>query len=282
MRKPGSANKIGQGRQRGLMELTHTHSLVLNDNTALPPGILCCNSGWTAVRMAGLRLHAAKREHEAARGIAPVSAEREDARHIETGHDPAARANANFLPQSDTDKTVVHQHKTFAQRRPNVVDKFQRRCASAAFGAIDYDEIGANSGFQHGLADRHEFPGMPDAELKADRLALRELTQARDEVHQFDRGSERRMPRRRDTIDAHRHAAGLCDLSTDLRAGQNPAMPGLGALRELDFDHLDLGRGRLGRKLFGAERTVVVPAAKIATAKLPNQIAPELPMIAAD
>src|SRR5215470_4018520 len=59
-------------------------------------------------------------------------------------------------------------------------------------------------------------------------------------------------------------------------------MPRLGTLREFDFDHFDLRRCRLGRKLFGAERPIAVAATKIAAAELPYQVAAELPMVAAD
>src|SRR6266576_859362 len=163
-----------------------------------------------------------------------------------------------------------------------MVDELERRRASAALRAVDDDEIGANAGLQHGLAHAHEFPEMPDAELEPYLLAAGELAQARDEAHQLDRRRERRVPRGRDAIHADRHAARLRDLGRHLRAGQHAAMAGLGALRELDLDHLDLRRYGLGGKPLVAERAVVIAAAEIAAAELPDQVAAVLAMIPAD
>src|SRR5262245_41751146 len=46
------------------------------------------------------------------------------------------------------------------------------------------------------------------------------------------------MARRRDAVDADRNAARFRDLRCHLGARQHPAMAGLGALRQLDLDHL--------------------------------------------
>ena len=59
-------------------------------------------------------------------------------------------------------------------------------------------------------------------------------------------------------------------------------MAGLGALRELDLDHLDLGIGGLGGEPLGREAAILVAAAEIAAADLPDDVAAELLVIAAD
>ncbi len=87
--------------------------------------------------------------------------------------DPAARAERGWIAQPGADEAVVRQHQAFAQRRADVIDELERRRAGAALRAVDDDEIRTNAGLQHGLADRHELPGMTDAELEADRLAAR-------------------------------------------------------------------------------------------------------------
>src|SRR5262249_3072283 len=84
----------------------------------------------------------------------------------------------------------------------DVIDEFERCRAGAALRPVDNDEIWTDSSFQHGLAERHELPGVADAKLEADRLAAGQVAQLRDEVHHLDRGLERRMARRRDAIDA--------------------------------------------------------------------------------
>lgn len=59
-------------------------------------------------------------------------------------------------------------------------------------------------------------------------------------------------------------------------------MAGLGSLRKLDLDHLDLRLARLGGKPFGVEPSFRRAAAEIAAANLPDQIAAMLAVIAAD
>jgi hypothetical protein len=92
-----------------------------------------------------------------------------------------------------------------------------------------------------------------DAELEADWLAAGQLAQLRDEVHHLERGAERRMARRRDTVDADGHASRVRNLRCHLGARQHPAVAGLRSLRELDLDHLDLSLLRLHGEPVGAE-----------------------------
>src|SRR5882724_3169282 len=59
-------------------------------------------------------------------------------------------------------------------------------------------------------------------------------------------------------------------------------MTGLGALADLELDHLDLIVGRDTRELVRIEGAVAVTAAEIAGADLPNDVAAILAMIGAD
>ncbi len=63
---------------------------------------------------------------------------------------------------------------------------------------------------------------------------------------------------RRNAVRAHRHAADGGDFGRDLGGGQHAAMAGLGALAELDLDHLDLRILRVGGKSFRRECAVGV------------------------
>src|SRR5262245_932426 len=92
---------------------------------------------------------------------------------------------------------------------------------------------------------------------------------------------ERRMAGGRHAIDVDRDAPRGGDFGGDLRRRQHAAMPGLGALRQLDLDHLDLRIAGLGCKPLGAERAVIVAAAKIAAADLPDDVTAELLVVAA-
>src|SRR5690606_33088045 len=106
-------------------------------------------------------------------------------------------------------------------------------------------------------------PRMPDRELEASRLAAGQFAQAGDEFQQPDRRGERRMPRRRDAVQSFGHAAGDRDLVADLRPRQHATVAWLGALRELDLDHLHLRIARVGNEAFLAETPVVLAAAEV-------------------
>ncbi len=185
------SHQFAQGGERVLVKLAHASGLVVDHEGPLAPPVLRRDAGWASVGMTGLCLDAAQREHEAAGCIAPIRSERQQARDIESGHHPPARAQADGLSQSRPLQAVVGEHQTFSQRRADVVDEFERRRAGAALRPVDNDEVGTNPGLQHGLAERHEFPGVADAELEADRLAAGQLAQLRDEVHHLERGAER-------------------------------------------------------------------------------------------
>jgi hypothetical protein len=139
--------------------------------------------------------------------------------------------------------------RPFAQRRADVVGEFQRRRAGAAFAAVDHDEVGRDAGLQHGLDDGEPFPGMADGEFEADRLAAGQFAQAGDEFKQFDRrvenagGAGARCSRCRPVRRAPRRFP-----ASHLGAGQDAAVARLGALRELDLDHLDLVECRRFRR----------------------------------
>src|SRR5262245_37200147 len=59
-------------------------------------------------------------------------------------------------------------------------------------------------------------------------------------------------------------------------------MTGLGALTELDLDHLDLRVGRVRDELCLVEAAVLVAAAEVAGRDLPDQVAAMHAMIGAD
>jgi hypothetical protein len=59
-------------------------------------------------------------------------------------------------------------------------------------------------------------------------------------------------------------------------------MAGLGALRKLDLDHLDLRIARSRLEALGAKRAVLVAAPEVAAAELPDDVAAELAVIFAE
>src|SRR5690606_10466077 len=97
-----------------------------------------------------------------------------------------------------------------------------------------------------------------------------------------ERRREGAVARRRDAIAPDRNAARLGDLGRDFGRRQDAAMAGLGALAQLDLDHLDLGIDRLPGEAFGVEAPVLVAAAEIAAGDLPDDVAAALAVIGAD
>ena len=74
---PAAPDQLGQRGERVVVELAHARGLVGDHERALAPWILRRDAGRATVGVAGLRLDAAEREHEAARRVAPVGAERQ-------------------------------------------------------------------------------------------------------------------------------------------------------------------------------------------------------------
>src|SRR5690606_29531105 len=112
-----------------------------------------------------------------------------------------------------------------------------------------------------------------DRELEAGRLAAREVAQARDEAQQAFRRVERGVARGRDAILAHRHATRGGDLRADLGRRQHAAVAGLGALRKLDLDQLDLLQRRALDEAFLAEHARARTGAEVARADFPADVA---------
>src|SRR5579875_4178034 len=90
------------------------------------------------------------------------------------------------------------------------------------------------------------------------------------------------MPCRGDAVDACRYAACGRDLLGHLRARQHAAVAGLGTLRQLDFDHLDLRIGGCPGEQFGREAALGSAAAEIAAADLPDNVAAALAVVATE
>ncbi|MPN11578.1 hypothetical protein SDC9_158881 [bioreactor metagenome] len=186
------------------------------------------------------------------------------------------------MAQASAHERVVHQQQAFLQRHADVIDELHRRGARAAFGTVHHDEVGRDVGLQHGLDDGEPLPRMAHAELEAGGLAAGFLAQPGDELHHLDRCLERAVRGGADAVHTHGHAARGGDLGRDLGAQQHAAMARLGALAELQLNHLDLRIGGIGDELFFAERAVVVAAAEVARCHFPDQIAAMHAVVLAD
>ena len=99
MAKPGGADQFGKRMERVAMEIVNAGRLVFGHQRPLAPWILCGHAGRTTAGMTRQRLDAAEREHETARCVAPVGAERHSAGDIESRDDLATGAEPNLLAQ---------------------------------------------------------------------------------------------------------------------------------------------------------------------------------------
>ena len=268
--------------QRVVVEAVDPLGLVGHHQRLLAHRVLRGHAGGAQAGVAGLGLHAAQREHEAARRIAPVGAQRHHPRDVEGADHLAGATQLDVLTQVQPHQRVVHQQQALLQRRTHVVGELQRRGPGAALGPVHHDEVGRDAGGQHRLADGEPLPRVTDAQLEAGGLAARQRAQPVDEAQHFHRRVEGTMARWADARHPHRHATRRGDFRRHLGAGQHAAMARLGALAELELDHLDLRVGGVGDEAFFVERTVVVAAAEVARADLPDQVAAMLAVVAAD
>src|SRR5262249_59880686 len=99
-------------------------------------------------------------------------------------------AEFDALAGIDSDECVVNEVEALPQRHAEMVDELERRRTGTPLLAVDHDEIRVNASGKHCLADREEFPRMPDAELESRWLAAREASHLADEFHHADRRRE--------------------------------------------------------------------------------------------
>ncbi len=146
--------------------------------------------------MAALGLDAADGEHEAPGRVGPVGTDGQHAGDVESADDLATGAELDLVPQVQAHQGVVDEQQALAHRCADVVGELHGGRAGAAFLAVHHDEVRQDAGFQHGLGDAHELPGVAQAELEAHRLAAGQLTQLLDEMHHLDRGGKGAVARR--------------------------------------------------------------------------------------
>ena len=163
-----------------------------------------------------------------------------------------------------------------------MVRELQRRGSGAALRAVHADEVGQDARAPHGFADRQELAPLAHAQLDPDRFAVRQLPEARNELQQSDGRRKRGMAGWGDHVAAERHPADARDFGRDFRRGQNAAVARLGALRQLDLDHLDGRQAGLLPKRRRREGAIGRAAAEIPRPDLPDQVAAVLQVVRAD
>ncbi len=155
-------------------------------------------------------------------------------------HDVAAGAQAAVDLQADAPaQRVADEHllglgEAELPGHAGVADRRGGGGAGAAVHARDHDVIGAGLGDARG----HGADARERDQLDADLGGRVDAAQVVDQLGEILDRVDVVMRRRRDQTDAGRRMAQTRDLDVDLVAGQLAALAGLGALRDLDLEHV--------------------------------------------
>ncbi len=122
--------------------------------------------------MAGLGLDASNSKHEASGCVTVVRSERHRPSHFEARNDLSADCQPNAIPQSGANNCIVREGKPVKKRHTHVIRERERGRPGAALGTINDNEIRRDTGRQHRIVKRHEFPWMSKTELEANRFAF--------------------------------------------------------------------------------------------------------------
>ena len=237
---------------------------------------------WGSARMAGLGLQAAEREHEAARRVAPVGAERHGARHVERAHDLAAAAELDPVAQLQAHERVVHEQQSFLQRRADVVDELERRRARAAFGAVDDDEVGQEPRLDIALQIANHSHGWPMQSFKPVGLPPESL-RSRSTNSSSATGVANSPCRAGLTQSSPCCTPRVAAISAvTFEPGSTPPWPGFAPWLSLTSIILTWSVARVRGEALGAEAPMLVAAAEVARAHLPDQVAAVHAVVAAD
>ena len=280
--QPGSLYQLLERMHGVAVKVGHACGLVGHHQRFLAQWVLCGDARGAVTGMAGLGLDAAQRQHETAPCIAPVGAQRHHAGNVKRRNHLGCGSELDAVAQVHADQRVVHQQQAFLQRHAYVVGEFDRGCTRAAFGSVHHDEVGRDVGFHHGLDHGKPFPGVAYAELDAHRFAARQAAQPAQKLHQLQWRMKRAVGAGADAVLPHGNATGGGNFRRDLGAQQHASVAGLGALAELELNHLDLRVTCVFDEAFFAERAVGVAAAKVAGGNLPDQVTAMLAVVFAD
>ena len=195
-----------------LLVTVHALGLVRHVQGPGPPGVLGRDADRALVGVALLGLDAAGGHHHRPGGVGVVRALRDPLDDVDPGGHLAAGADLDRVPQPGADQGVVQRDQPVGQRHADVVLELQRRCARAALGAVDDDEVRRDPLGPDRLDDGQQLASGADAELEAGRLAAGQLPHPGDEEDQLARGLEDPVGGRADALLTLRHASGVGDL----------------------------------------------------------------------
>src|SRR5437868_286495 len=100
-----SRDQFRQRVQRRAMIVVNTSRLVGHDERSVTGWVLRRHTGRAPVSVTTQGLDATEREHEAARGIAPIRAKTDSPRDVESSGNFSRRSYANAMPRIDSDQS---------------------------------------------------------------------------------------------------------------------------------------------------------------------------------
>ena len=204
--------------------------------------VLRGDAGGAVVEMADAQVLAAQRHHRRGAEAEALGAEDRGLDHVQTGLETAVGLHPHFVAQ------IVHAQRLmgFGQaqlpRRAGVLDRGQRAGAGATVIAGDRDQVGIGLG--HAGRDRADTGA--GHQLDRDQCLGVDLLEVEDQLRQILDRVDVVMRRRADQRNAGLGIAQRGDHVVDLVARQLSAFARLGALRDLDLQHL--GIDQIGRR----------------------------------
>lgn len=186
--------------------------------------------------MADAQVLAAQHDHRRGAEAEAVGAEQRGLDHVQASLQAAIGLQDGALAQIVGHQRLVRLGHAQFPRHAGIADRTDRAGTGAAVMAGHGDQVGA--GLDHAGGNRAD-AGMRH-QLHRDQRGRVDLLEVVDQLRQVFDGIDVVMRRRADQADAGLGVAQPGDQFVDLVAGQLAALAGLGALGDLDLQHLGI------------------------------------------
>ncbi len=215
-------------------EIVDHHLRQADEVLAAQHVVLRRDAGRAVVEMADAQVLAAERDHRCGAEAEALGADDRRLDHIEAGLQAAIGLQAHPVAQVVDAQRLVRLRQPQLPRRARVLDRAERARAGAAVVAGNRDEVGIGLGNARGHGAHAR---LGDQLHRHQRLRV-DLLEIEDQLRQVLDRIDVVMRRRRDQADAGPRKPEARDHVVDLVAGKLPALARLGALRDLDLQHL--------------------------------------------
>ena len=187
------------------------------------------------------RLDTAQCKHEAAGRVDEISAHAQSPRRLRGSHQFACCDHSHAAAQIRLDQRIDHTRQRLGDRQRHVIHQRLRRGATAAFAAVDGNEVRCKLGApaQDGVTQVvHERPAANGC-FYTDRTTG-QITDIGNFIEQVVDIGNIVVAVRADRILARRYAADAGDFLGDFPPRQHAALARFGSLRQFDFEGFDV------------------------------------------